>query len=636
MTARRELLVVVASIAVAVAIRVPTLTQPLLEIHAFRQTQTAFQARIFHESGIDLLQPEVPVFGQPYALPYEFPLFQAFASLPMDVGIDPDPAMRLTALVSFVIAAFCLWRLVRRMADAVTAVAALVAFLFSPFAIVWSRTSMIEYFVIAAALGYLWAGLAWRDERAPWQWLVAVVLGSIAMTVKFQSAFFWGLPLLAYRPRSSRWRDAGLLALIAIPLVVGLGWTRYADVVRTADGARPWLGATALADFLFGAPLDRLDPTAWSAIAVALGLVVGPALLVILWSAKDARFVHGAQRRFWLSFIGAPLLAVVVFFNVYRIHDYYSAAITPSLAAALGLGAGALWSRRDLARASLPVIPLAVVVGFLTLATPVALALAVAVVAIAFLVRRLVQGDHHAAGRALPVVAVILIALNLATTSWYWGRAYASADEGDIGRILARARELASLSAADDPVIAVGHDWSPDLFYYAHRRGFMLADWLVDLPAASDIDFSRYTILHAWDPDRDPLWPAARSPWIGAIGAHTWALGRSFADLRGAVLASTDDESAYMGAARNGVPILSQPTKVTCDRETTLDAGRAGTWLRLDGTNRDARVRVSSDLAPVPARGVIVVAPGSGQLRVRCSGAAAIVIVAALDAAPPR
>ena len=591
---------VVASIAVAVAIRVPTLTQPLLEIHAFRQTQTAFQARIFHESGIDLLQPEVPVFGQPYALPYEFPLFQAFASLPMDVGIDPDPAMRLTALVSFVIAAFCLWRLVRRMADAVTAIAALVAFLFSPFAIVWSRTSMIEYFVIAAALGYLWAGLAWRDERAPWQWLVAVVLGSIAMTVKFQSAFFWGLPLLAYRPRSSRWRDAGLLALIAIPLVVGLGWTRYADVVRTADGARPWLGATALADFLFGAPLDRLDPTAWSAIAVALGLVVGPALLVILWSAKDARFVHGAQRRFWLSFIGAPLLAVVVFFNVYRIHDYYSAAITPSLAAALGLGAGALWSRRDLARASLPVIPLAVVVGFLTLATPVALALAVAVVAIAFLVRRLVQGDHHAAGRALPVV------------------------------------ELASLSAADDPVIAVGHDWSPDLFYYAHRRGFMLADWLVDLPAASGIDFSRYTILHAWDPDRDPLWPAARSPWIGAIGAHTWALGRSFADLRGAILASTDDESAYMGAARNGVPILSQPTKVTCDRETTLDAGRAGTWLRLDGTNRDARVRVSSDLAPVPARGVIVVAPGSGQLRVRCSGAAAIVIVAALDAAPPR
>src|SRR5437867_1295533 len=162
----------------------------------------------------------------------------------MDVGIDPDPAMRLTALVSFVIAAFCLWRLVRRMADAVTAVAALVAFLFSPFAI-----------------------------------------------------------------------------------VVGLGWARYADVVRTADGARPWLCATALADFLFGAPLDRLDPTAWSAIAVALGLVVGPALLVILWSAKDAGFVHGAQGRFWLSFIGAPLLAVVVFFNVYRIHDYYSAAI---------------------------------------------------------------------------------------------------------------------------------------------------------------------------------------------------------------------------------------------------------------------------------------------------------------------
>src|SRR5439155_1664240 len=101
----------------------------------------------------------------------------------------------------------------------------------------------------------------------------------------------------------------------------------------------------------------------------------------------------------------------------------------------------------------------------------------------------------------------------------YWGRAYASADEGDIGRILARARELASLSAADDPVIAVGQDWSPDLFYYAHRRGFMLADWLVDLPAASGIDFSRYTILHAWDPDRGPLWPASRAARGSCVSA---------------------------------------------------------------------------------------------------------------------
>ena len=63
-----------------VAYVVPTLDQPLLEKHAWRQTQTAYSARIFHEQGIDLLHPKLPVFGEPFEAPFEFPLCQAAAS----------------------------------------------------------------------------------------------------------------------------------------------------------------------------------------------------------------------------------------------------------------------------------------------------------------------------------------------------------------------------------------------------------------------------------------------------------------------------------------------------------------------------------------------------------------------------
>ncbi len=56
-------------------------TDRMLEKHAFRQTQTAYTARVFHEDGIDLLHPKLPVLGEPFEVPFEFPLFQAAASL---------------------------------------------------------------------------------------------------------------------------------------------------------------------------------------------------------------------------------------------------------------------------------------------------------------------------------------------------------------------------------------------------------------------------------------------------------------------------------------------------------------------------------------------------------------------------
>ena len=95
----------VAIIALSVLVHVRTLNQPLLETYGFRQTQTAYTARVFHESGIDLLHSQMPVMGPPWEVPFELPLFQAAASLVMDVGVAEDRAMRLTGLATFVLSA---------------------------------------------------------------------------------------------------------------------------------------------------------------------------------------------------------------------------------------------------------------------------------------------------------------------------------------------------------------------------------------------------------------------------------------------------------------------------------------------------------------------------------------------------
>ena len=106
----------------------PTLDAPLLEKHAFRQTQTAWTARVFHEDGIDLLHPKLPVFGEPFEAPFEFPLFQALATVPMAAGVAEDTALRLTCLACFVLTALLLWGLVRHVAGPVSGVGAVVVF----------------------------------------------------------------------------------------------------------------------------------------------------------------------------------------------------------------------------------------------------------------------------------------------------------------------------------------------------------------------------------------------------------------------------------------------------------------------------------------------------------------------------
>src|SRR5439155_26885352 len=121
-------------------------------------------ALIYHQQGIDLTRTPLPVLGPPYDVPFEFPIFQGIASLVMNV-VRPDVAMRLTALASFCLAAALLWLLVRRQAGATPAAIALAFFLFTPFGIVWSRGSLIEYSASAAALGFVLAAILWRAGR---------------------------------------------------------------------------------------------------------------------------------------------------------------------------------------------------------------------------------------------------------------------------------------------------------------------------------------------------------------------------------------------------------------------------------------------------------------------------------------
>ncbi len=354
----RALLVERALVAVAflvgLAIRIPTLGLPLIEWHGWRQTMTAYTALIFHESGIDLLHPQLPIFGPPYELPMEFPAQQAVAALVMNAGVEPDLAARLTNLAAFFLSAALLYGLVRRVAGPVAAFAAAVVFLFLPTNILWSRASLVEYGATAGALGFLWAGIAWR-ERPRWGMLaIALAAGTVGILIKPTTPIFWTLPLLFWRVPGepaglAGWirarLDPALVVLCVVPTAITFAWTIWADSIKAAEEAAAFLTSGALRSFYYASVAERIDPVIWKRTLFWLSsYVVGTGILPIfavgLWAAW-----RSSRPAFWGGMLLAALVPFAIFYGGYYRHDYYWAAVTPEVAAIVGLGVAWLVSR---------------------------------------------------------------------------------------------------------------------------------------------------------------------------------------------------------------------------------------------------------------------------------------------------
>jgi hypothetical protein len=424
----RHLALPTALLLIAAVAKLPTLSQPLTENFAWRQTQTAWTARIFHEQGIDLFHPEVPVHGPPWVFGFEFPLFQAFGAILMDLGVPPDLAMRTLGLITFLATGWLLYRLALRVSSPIVANAALAAFLFSPFGLLWGRTSLIEYLATAAALGYLLVGIRWLDGRRPLDFGLALIAGSAAVLVKITTGAFYLLPLLAYRSgeRPVLLRDWSVAALVAVPSLLGLAWTAYIDAVKAASPATAFLTTSQLTDFNFGTLGMRVDLDVLVPIAAAVFVGLTGAGIWI-WAPAGIAYVRRLPQGLFLSVLVALVLIgpPLVLTPLYSTQNYYAAAISPVAALLVGLGFAWAWERR-----------------------------------------------HAFIGRLALVSGTALWAAALILTSSLWTMGYEPIVDRDGS--LAAATYIRDRTAPADWVVVGGRYWDPAILYYADRRGYML------------------------------------------------------------------------------------------------------------------------------------------------------------------
>jgi hypothetical protein len=582
-----EAALVVCVLAVFVAYVAPTLDRPLLEKHAWRQTQTAFTARVFHERGIDLLHPTLPVFGEPFEVPFEFPLFQAAASVVMDAGVEDDMAMRVTGLACFLLTALLLFGLVRHVAGPISALAAVVAFVMTPFSLVWARSSMIEYLATAGAVGFTWATIVWREQPRRLPAVLALLAGLVGMLVKPTTALLWILPALLYRPEQTSARPTTLprrawtAALVFVPLAAAFLWTRHADAIKAASPPTAFLTSARLQEWNFGTLDQRLDPDAWLVVLKRLPSVVG--LLGIFLVVAAFATWRSPQRRFWIGMWLAAIGPFLVFTNLYFQHDYYLAAVSPAFAALIGLGVG--FALTPLARR-----PLALV--------------------------------------SASLVLLLLVYGSLELGRGYWLRIHGADDDP---QVLPLARELESLTRAGDLVAYSGLAWSPAVPYYADRWGHMLV-FENDAFSFDLVHEQGYRYLLVGEPLTADFAPFERWRWLGSLGPHTYALAdapRELGDARFVATNAPHPLESTAGIRRN--------LRIPCDADVRIPAGRRGTWIQPLTDAPAARLAVSDELAPLPTRQSLFAArelATDGRLTVHCTGAPSLV-VNVFDAAGP-
>jgi len=325
----------------------------------FRQAQTALSALFIQRDGGHALAYPTPVFGAPWSLPMEFPLYQwTVVALSDATGWPLLQAGRAVTLACFYLALAALYPLLGRLGLAPARRLVVMGLVLScPLYVFYARSFLIESMALALSLWFLVAFVRFMS-RPGWGWFtVAGVLGVVAGLVKVTTFMAFLIPaglLTAWQMRGEAARGwgamarvgFGALAVIALPLAMTAWWTRFADSVKVQNFNAAFLRSTNLVGFNFGTSETRFSADTlnrhWENLTG--NLVTLPVLVIALLLAATV------GRRWWrqIVFLLACYVATLVLFpTLYAWHDYYAMTNAVLVLAAVGLAlAAALDARR--------------------------------------------------------------------------------------------------------------------------------------------------------------------------------------------------------------------------------------------------------------------------------------------------
>lgn len=407
----------------------------ILDAHGFRQSQTALSTYYFVKDGFRL-DYETPVFGPPWSIPLEFPLYQMLvAAIARPFSFPLDQTGRFVSLFMFYVFIAGFFAVLKQFNLSLEKrLFILSAILVSPMYLFWSRTFMIESTALVLVTWYAWAVLSLTRKKRGVFFFLSIILGGLAAVTK-ATTFASVLPaiILAFWffswPSGKRKRLALLsnlmvsMIVFGLPLLLGAGWTIFAETIRVKNPlAAEFLTGSSLRYWMYGNLKERMDPAVWLWILKTVEqTVIGSRWIIV--AAIIVAILRRPYRLLILGSFGAFLLGPLFFTNVYYVHDYY------------------LYAN-----------------GFFLL------------LGIVFALLSLKESRYFRSLTALVLIPAFLLFLLTTYKKTYYPlqatNAYSVATLGNI---------VGTFTEKDDVLLIHTYDWNPQLPYYARRRAII--DW---------------------------------------------------------------------------------------------------------------------------------------------------------------
>ena len=347
--------VLILILCVSVLLRLIYIDAPLLDIHSFRQTQVAISVQYLLNHGLsfnNIYNYKTPVFGSPWMVPFEAPIFQVSAFVVHKVLSilfcydNLDISLRITNIVYFYLSSYVLYLLVKFVTNKEIAFITILLYLFMPFSIFWSRTSMMEYCATFFSISYLYNFIIYTQRRTFKNVVYAVIFGILGYLAKstsmVPSCIFIGLYyLIKVKPLRFEYIKHFKFVLseflmVAIPLICGYLWVVHTDIIKSMSLATQPLTSEGLKNWNFGTLAQKLDWTNWKTIHYYIKQQWGYTFVLLVFFyivnliydvlTKKRNLIDYQVLIFVIS-LSASLFTIFLFFNLYFIHNYYHIAV---------------------------------------------------------------------------------------------------------------------------------------------------------------------------------------------------------------------------------------------------------------------------------------------------------------------
>ena len=307
---------------------------PLIDVHAFRQTQTAISV-FYLLKGSPWLAYETPVLGVPWSIPLEFPLYQGIVAILVKLLQTPiDQTGRFVSAFFFYLSLIPIYVILSYLQVArAFRWLFLSLFLASPLYLFWARTFMIESTALFFSLAYLACIAVYFRDKSPILALLACLCGIAASLTKVTTMA--GFLILAcvwiganwFKKESSRNLARDLLipvvVFIIIPFLLAKIWVNFTDAQKLLNPmAADFITSKALRDWNFGTIAQKLSRSEWrNYLTRTLNDVFGGLIISVMALVILPIFTSKKLLSYGLSLLF--ILTVAIFTNLHFVHNYY-------------------------------------------------------------------------------------------------------------------------------------------------------------------------------------------------------------------------------------------------------------------------------------------------------------------------